>query len=128
MTASLPSFSPAAPTRRALAGLAAALLASAGLVACHKPPPPGAISGGDVDYALKVLARAPEQGFSPNAFGEQALAKLDPARDRARRDELLHQALIAYARAEHGLAIPKSAMPAEWGLRPPPYDAEADLD
>jgi murein L,D-transpeptidase YcbB/YkuD len=106
--------------------LVAALLAGAALAACGKPPP-GAISGGDVDYALKVLAQAPDQGFAPDAFGEQTLARLG-GQDRARRDQLLHQALLAYAAAEHGLAIPRKAMPAEWSLRPPPYDAEADLD
>jgi len=115
-------------TRRRAGALAAALLASAALSGCQKAPPRGAISGGDVDYALTVLAAAPQQGFAPNYFGEQTLARLDPGRDKARRDQLLHQALLAYAAAEHGLAIPRKAMPDEWGLRPPPYDAEADLD
>jgi len=106
-----------------------ALLATTALNACGKPAtPPGAISRGDVDYALNVLARAPEQGFAPNAFGEQALAKVDAKRDPAQRDQLLHAAIIAYANAEHGLAIPKKAMPDDWGLKPPPYDAEAELD
>ena len=81
-----------------------ALAATAALTACDKPAPPGAISGGDVDYALNVLAHAPEQGFAPDAFGEQALAKVDAKRDRATRDQLLHQAIVAYANAEHGLA------------------------
>src|SRR5690242_6696495 len=105
-----------------------ALTAAATLASCQKPPPPGAVSGGDVDYALRVLASAPEQGFAPNAFGEQTLARLDARRDQARRDQLLHQALVAYAAAEHGHAIPTKAMPDEWGLRAPAYDAEADLD
>ena len=77
-------------------------LAAAALSSCSKPPPPGAISAGDVGYALNVLAHAPEQGFAPNAFGEQALARLDPNVDRARRDQLLHAAVVAYANAEHG--------------------------
>jgi murein L,D-transpeptidase YcbB/YkuD len=105
-----------------------ALAATATLSACEKPAPPGTISGSDVDYALNVLARAPEQGFAPNAFGEQTLAKVDPKRDHARRDALLHSAIIAYANAEHGLAIPKKTMPDDWGLRPAAYDAEAELD
>src|SRR5690242_2138219 len=87
------------PTRRRFSGLAVALFAGGALSACGKSPPPGAISSADADYALKVLARAPEQGFAPNAFGEQALAKIDPVRDRARRDQLLHAAIVAYARA-----------------------------
>jgi murein L,D-transpeptidase YcbB/YkuD len=104
------------------------LLATAALSACGPPPPPGAISGADVSYALNVLAHAPEQGFAPNAFGEQALLKVDPTRDRATRDRLLHDAIVAYADAEHGQAIPRRAMPQDWGLKPPPYDAEAELD
>jgi murein L,D-transpeptidase YcbB/YkuD len=103
-------------------------LAAAALSSCSKPPPPGAISAGDVGYALNVLAHAPEQGFAPNAFGEQALARLDPNVDRARRDQLLHAAVVAYANAEHGLSIPRKAMPGDWGLRPAAYDAEAELD
>src|SRR5262249_54311892 len=113
-------------TRRRLGGLAA-LLTAAALAGCDQTPP-GAISGADAGYALKVLAAAPEQGFAPNAFGEQTLLKLDPRSDPARRDQLLHAALLAYANAEHGLAIPRRAMPDDWGLRPAPYDAEADLD
>jgi murein L,D-transpeptidase YcbB/YkuD len=130
MTASLPSFSALGrPTRRRVSGLALALLASGALSACQKEaPPPGAIAGADVAYALKVLAAAPEQGFAPNMFGEQTLAKLDPQHDRNRRDMLLHAAIVAYAQAQHGLAIPRKEMPDEWGIRPPPYDAEADLN
>jgi murein L,D-transpeptidase YcbB/YkuD len=105
-----------------------ALSAAAALTACQKPPPPGTISAGDVSYALNVLAQAPEQGFAPNAFGEQALLKLDPKADRARRDQLLHAAIVAYASAEHGHAIPAKVMPDDWGLQAPAYDAEADLD
>jgi murein L,D-transpeptidase YcbB/YkuD len=125
-----PQRSEPAPPRnisRRASSLAAALLAGAALAACQGPPPPGAISDDDAAYALKVLARAPEQGFAPNAFGEQALAKTSRG-DRAQRDLLLHQALLAYANAEHGLAITRRAMPSDWGLRPPAYDAEDDLD
>lgn len=113
------------PFRPALP-LAAALLAATALAGCQKPAPPGAVASGDADYALKVLADAPSQGFAPGAFGEQPLVRHE-VKDRAERDRRLHAALVAYAEAEHGLSIPKSAFPQEWGVRPPAYDAEADL-
>lgn len=119
---SLPAL--ARPTRRRFGGLAAALFATtAALSACERPQP-GGMSTGDADYALKVLAAVPAQGFQPNAFGEQALSHMD----RGRRGPLLREAILAYAQAEHGLAIPRRAMPADWGLRAAPYDAAADLD
>ncbi|MFL5296408.1 MAG: murein L,D-transpeptidase [Phenylobacterium sp.] len=116
--------------RRLRCGQSAALATAAvmALSACDKPPPPGAVGGGDVDYALQVLAAAPQEGFAPDAFGARRIADLGrDSGQRAARDQALHAAVIAYARAEHGLSIPAKAMPQDWGLRPPPYDAEADL-
>src|SRR5437762_13395089 len=105
-------------TRRAmLAATLAAGLGALALAGCHKPAPPGAIDAGETDYALKVLANAPAEGFAPEAFGARRLAELgrDKSR-RAERDTALHAAILAYARAEHGLAIPGKAMPPAWGL------------
>ena len=36
-------------------------------------------------------------------------------------------ALVDYARAQHGLTIPKGAFPTDWGLKPASYDADATL-
>ncbi|HEY8002864.1 MAG TPA: L,D-transpeptidase family protein [Phenylobacterium sp.] len=99
------------------------------LAACQPQAPPGAIDEGEVSYALGVLANAPQQGFASD-FGARRLADLGRSakpQDRAARDSGLHAALIAYARAEHGLSIPPGSWPADWGLRPAAYDAEADL-
>src|SRR6185503_3683784 len=86
--------------------------------------------GGDVQAALDTLAAAPSQGFTPGEFGEARLAELGRSKapqDVAARNRELHAALIAYARAEHGLDLPASSLPKDWALRPEPYDAEASL-
>jgi murein L,D-transpeptidase YcbB/YkuD len=122
-----PRHTPRAIRRAAAAG---ALIAALLLAACQQQAaPPGAVGGSDVQYALKVLAAAPSQGFAPGSFGEQRVAQLwtskgppDPSRDRR-----LHDALIAYAKAEHGLRIPARAFLPDWGLKPAPYDAERSL-
>ena len=119
-----------APRTLRRAAAAGALFAVLIVAACQRQTPPaGAVGGGDVQYALKVLAAAPAQGFAPGSFGEQRLAQLwsSKAAPDATRDRRLHDALIAYARAEHGLRIPRRAFLPEWGLTPPPYDAEGTL-
>jgi murein L,D-transpeptidase YcbB/YkuD len=113
-----------------LSAMAPAVLGALLLSGCQKPAGPTALSRGEVRYALEVLDHAPEQGFAPGAFGERGIAGLinsDKAAEQAEASRRLQGALIAYARAEHGLRIPHSAMPAEWGLKPEPYDAEAAL-
>jgi murein L,D-transpeptidase YcbB/YkuD len=112
------------PTRRVALASTLSVLA---LAACSNPAPPGTIDAHEVAGALAVLAAASQHGFATD-FGAARIAAL--GRDKARlaeRDQALHAAVIAYARAQRGLAIPAQAMPADWGLRPAPYDAEADL-
>jgi murein L,D-transpeptidase YcbB/YkuD len=107
-----------------------AALATLLLGACQRQAlPDGAIGGRDVQYALKVLGDAPAQGFAPGSFGEPRVSGLWTAKGPAdpTRDRQLHDALIAYALAEHGLRIPRRAFLPEWGLKPAAYDAEGTL-
>ncbi|HZC17836.1 MAG TPA: murein L,D-transpeptidase, partial [Caulobacteraceae bacterium] len=84
-----------------------------------------------VQAIAQTLQAAPQQGFAPGAFGDvQQIAALagsaDPA-EQARGQAQLRKAVLAYARAQHGLGLPTDQFPKEWGLRPPPYDARAKL-
>jgi len=98
-----------------------ALLAACGGVAVEGLP------NADVRYGLEVLDRAPQQGFPQGAFGVGAIhAAID--RNDPQVGALLLAAVIAYARAEHGLLIPSRSRPAAWGETAPLYDAAADLD
>jgi murein L,D-transpeptidase YcbB/YkuD len=111
-------------------GLACALAASLFISACQREVPDGAIAGKDVDLALQTLAEAPTHGFAPGAFDEQRIRELsrsDDRKDLQTRDKLLYAALVAYARAQHGLSIPKGDFPHVWGVRPADYDAEGTL-
>lgn len=106
-----------------------ALAAGLALAGCQKTPE-GAIDRKEVDHALEVLAAAPIHGFAPGAFNEARIRQLsesDKPGDLKVRDQLLRASLVAYARAQHGLSIPKSKFPQVWGLRPAEYDAEAEL-
>jgi murein L,D-transpeptidase YcbB/YkuD len=134
---------------------AAALPAALGLSACDRggggqpaqPAPPaqssqparadnpaaadGPLRSDQVQAVVQTLQAAPQQGFAPSAFGDvQQIAALaastDPA-EQARGQEELRKAIIAYARAQHGLGLPTDQFPKEWGVRPPPYDAGAEL-
>lgn len=110
--------------------LAGALAGSIFVTACEKPTPPGAIDRAEVDHALEVLAAAPAQGFTPGAFNEARIRQLSESgkdADLRARDQLLRASLLAYARAQHGLSIPKKDFPDAWGLRRADYDAEAEL-
>ncbi|HEY2177763.1 MAG TPA: L,D-transpeptidase family protein [Caulobacteraceae bacterium] len=130
---------PDQPRQRGLArGLIIAAMTCIALAACgpktgagaQAPAQSVAFSRGDLKSALDALAQAPAQGFAPGAFG-------DPARisalinDPARQDEgraALRKGLIAYARAEHGLGLPRDQFPKEWGIHPAAYDAGGELD
>lgn len=98
------------------------------LAACQ-PRPPG-LAGDDVDIALTALKAAPEHGFPAERFHVQRLEQLlgsASAGDKAEGVRELQAALVDYARAQHGLTIPKSAFPHDWGLRPAAYDAATEL-
>lgn len=116
------------PLRRA--GLAAALLAGVALAACQ-PQGDKTLGAKEVEIALATLKAAPEQGFSADRFHVQRIEQLMRSSDRGDQAEAgveLRAALIDYARAQHGLTIPRSAFPKDWGLKPEPYDARASLD
>jgi murein L,D-transpeptidase YcbB/YkuD len=115
------------PNRRLAAAFA---LTMAFLISSCQRVPEGAIGPRDVDYAMEVLQRAPEHGFAPEQFQEDRLTRLsasDKPADRAARDRLLRAELVAYAKAQHGLSIPRKSFSPAWGLRPAAYDAEAEL-
>jgi murein L,D-transpeptidase YcbB/YkuD len=119
-----------------IAALAAAAL-TAPLAACDRPAgqptdlAQGGIGAEQAQLLLKTLAEAPSHGFPPAAFptaGIEAGLRSDDAAGRAAAQARLSSEIIAYARAQHGLAIPKSAMDPSWGMRPQAkYDAAADF-
>lgn len=113
-----------APRRRIALVLVPLILAVA---ACGPRTTASRMARSDAEYALKVLDRAPDQGFPAGSFrvGEihQAVARKDP-----QASGLLRAGVIAYARAEHGLLIPAKSRPAAWGDAPQPYDAPAEMD
>ena len=87
----------------------------------------GRLARADAKYALKVLERAPEHGFPAGAFRLKAVQAAVEERD-PKADALLRQAVIDYARAQHGRLIPLKSRPAAWGGQPPTYDAASELD
>ena len=111
---------------------AAALLAGAlPLVGCGANPSArvsgeaGSLNRAQVELFMAALKEAPSHGFRPGAFGEARLAEQlerDPRGSRA----AVRQAMVRYANALHGHAIPKKAFARDW-LRPAAYDAEAEL-
>ena len=119
-----------------LAALAATVL-TAPLAACDRPGGPrsetaqGAVGSEQAELLLKTLADAPSHGFAPSAFPtaglEDGLKSRDAATRAAAQGRLVSET-IAYARAQHGLAIAKSAMDPNWGMRPQArYDAAAEF-
>jgi murein L,D-transpeptidase YcbB/YkuD len=119
---------PAGALRKIWLGLA--LAAGLSAAACNKTPPSGAIASNEVEHALEVLEAAPQHGFAPDKFQVERIRELgrsDKRQDLAERDKLLRAQLVAYARAQHGLSVPKSQWPQAWGSRPAEYDADAEL-
>ncbi|HEV2531973.1 L,D-transpeptidase family protein [Phenylobacterium sp.] len=107
-----------------IAALAATAL-TAPLAACHRAGQPQAASqtalqSQQAEQVLKVLADAPSQGFAPGAFPttgiEDGLKSRDAATRAAAQGRLVAE-ILAYARAQHGFAIPKSGMDKNWGMR-----------
>jgi murein L,D-transpeptidase YcbB/YkuD len=106
------------------------LLLWAPWAAAAEVPALQALSADDAARIAMALGAAPDEGFGQDAFGlRQALADLNstaPGRRDAGRSELA-EAAIAYASAEHGQRLPAAAFPAEWAIRPGPYDARSDF-
>jgi murein L,D-transpeptidase YcbB/YkuD len=110
----------------------AAALGALVLAACQKPPAQAQpmLSAGQAQTLVAVLASAPTQGFQPNAFPTEAIdrdLKSPDAQTRASAQARLVAEAQAFARAEHGLSIPKRRLDPSWGMRPAAYDAPADL-
>lgn len=108
--------------------LALGLAGTFGLAGCGDRPQ--SLSGGNADLALETLKAAPEQGISAERFHIPQIERLLHASRRSDREEgsrELRAALADYARAQHGLTIPRGAFPADWGLKPAAYDAESGL-
>ena len=111
-----------------LAGVALVIAAALGLAACERSD---ALTGRNADLALETLRAAPTHGFAAERFQTDHIATLlasSNGRDRAEGERRLRAALVDYARAQHGLTIPTSAFPPDWGLKPAAYDADAELD
>jgi len=123
------------------------LIAALALSACHEPshkpshkpsetaaapqiPAPPPLTEQDAAIALETLWSAPDHGFPASRFHagriERLLGSAAPA-DRAAGERQLRSAVLDYARAQHGLTIPASALPRAWSQRPS-YDAEAELN
>ena len=112
-----PADAPAtAPRTAALAGRPAAFVQQPG-----QPPP---LSPADGAAIAGVLQSAPAQGiYAPNVRADVAqLAAADPAA-RAQAEGKLAAAAIAYARAEHGMAIDPQSIDDDFNLRAPFYAA-----
>lgn len=111
----------------------AAALAYAGPAPAAKPATTtatakatAALTPDQVDLLLATLKAAPQEGFGANAFPVEGL---DAARSGdASAQAALKKAVIAYARAQHGLRLSKDQFDKNWGLRPAPYDAAKELD
>jgi murein L,D-transpeptidase YcbB/YkuD len=89
------------------------------------------LTSAQTEAMLKTLANAPAEGFAPDAFPTAGLAdglKSNDAATWASALQRLVSEIVAYARAEHGFAIPKSDMDKSWGLRPASYDAQAEFN
>ena len=79
----------------------------------------------------RTLGEAASHGFRAGEFGPTELDTMLKARDpaaRARGEALLKHAIAAYAAAQHGQRLPADDFLGDWGVRPIPYDAQADLD
>lgn len=117
---------------------AAAVVLAGPVTACSRPGGGGeatsealTFSDDQAEQILKVLADAPSHGFPPNAFPVDGLKDQLRSHDGAARgaaQRRLSSEIIAYARAQHGFAIPKAAMDPNWGMRSAGnYDAAGEL-
>lgn len=112
------------PTRRGVI----VTLSAVAVAACKRSPPdPSEVAEADQKYAIEVLKSAPLHGIILPGVDADALAKDLEAKGPNARAKL-RAALVAYAKAQHGLTIDKDAWPAEWGMRPKAYDAAGTLN
>jgi murein L,D-transpeptidase YcbB/YkuD len=108
--------------------------ASANVMAQPSVHEAGAVAPLSPDVAsalLEALRAAPLQGFGRDEFNAAEAARLLQSPDsavHAQGEARLRTAVIAYARAQHGLRVPQTSFLEDWAIRPAPYAAEADFD
>lgn len=83
------------------------------------------LNAGHLDLMAETLAQAPSHGFEPEAFGGAALIRRAEEGDPAARAQV-RQAVLDYARALRGGAVPRAQFQKDWGLKPAVYDGEAE--
>ena len=92
---------------------------------------PRALSDDETLRIAAALRAAPDQGFDPGAFGEDKALALLASRDPGQHAEGLKRladAVVAYAAAQHGQRLARTAVPKDWAIRPPPYDARTEFE
>ena len=104
----------------------AAVWLTRGATPARAEEPAGPLSARQVELMLKTLSAAPSHGFGREEFASADLAQRVSSGDPDARGEL-RAAILAYARAQHGQRLPASAFPAEWAVRPAPYDPAPEL-
>ena len=124
----MPARPSAPPHRRAvLAGSAAltttALAATLAEVTPARAAPHG-LTPAQTDILVKALTDAPGHGFRKGEFISSDLGDAIKAQalQTAAAQAQLKAAILAYARAQRGQRLPLSQFPAEWSVRPAPYD------
>jgi murein L,D-transpeptidase YcbB/YkuD len=96
-------------------------------------PPDGRslLRADQVTLLVQTLSEVEADGFRRGEFTpaglEDRLRSQDPA-EREEGESQLRAAVVAYARAQHGLRLAASAFDKNWGMRPGPYDADADFN
>lgn len=83
-----------------------------------------------VQLMLRTLAEADTHGFGPAEFNQPEVRNLlasASVNDRQRGVVMLQRAMIAYAKAQHGLRLAGADTPDDWSIKPDAYDAQADF-
>ncbi|OYX35105.1 MAG: hypothetical protein B7Y99_04430 [Caulobacterales bacterium 32-69-10] len=83
-----------------------------------------------VQLMLKALSEAESHGFGPAEFNQPELRNLLASanvNDRQKGVILLQRAMVAYAKAQHGLRLSGVDTPDDWSIKPEAYDAQADF-
>ena len=95
------------------------------------PSPPPSLRSDQIALLMETLTDASDQGFSKGEFmpsGLDALLRSASQSDRIRGAILLKSAILSYARAQHGGRLPTGQFQKNWGMRPGPYDPEAEFN
>lgn len=88
-------------------------------------------TGEEVTLLMAALGAVDKEGFRPGEFtppGLDALLRSPREADRAQGAIVLRRAVLAYARAQHGVRVTPSTLDKNWGLKPGPYDAAAEFE